>query len=83
VLYYVYESKERDMITTPELTPQEALTLAKARLAELPNLKVSEAKIMFTVVAWFLADIYKLGWEITRARGDEKPTGDVNEAGLP
>jgi len=61
------------VVTTPELSATESLTLAKNMLADIPNLKVSEAKVMFTVLTWFIAGLYKLGWEITRARGDEKP----------
>lgn len=55
------------------LTQSESMTLAKDMLASLNHLKVSEAKVMFTVLAWFISGLYHLGFEIVQARGEEVP----------
>jgi len=61
------------------LTTSEALSVAKEMLASLSHLKVSEAKVMLTVLAWFIAGLYHLGYEISKARWEELPDASLIE----
>lgn len=55
------------------LDQRQALELAGTMMRDLDKLKASEAKGMFVVLVWFLSELYKRGYEVTLARGEESP----------
>jgi hypothetical protein len=57
-----------------------ALDLAKAMLSSLDGVRASEAKVMFTVIFWFLQGLYHLGYELHLSRGEELPLGATTGA---